>query len=558
MDGPAFKNPQRIAQLTMPDISPALSASSDNPAVTLDYLLRRMRHKSDFPTLSASVSRIQALSEAENESLSGLCDEILKDVALTQKLLRLINTPHYRRSGGDAISTVSRAVSLVGLAGVRNLALSLMLVEHMEDKRHAHQLKEEFLRTVMAGTIASELCVNARDAEDAFIASLFRNLGRLLAAFYLPDEAQEVRELSRPAPDGTPASLTEAAASQQVLGLPFEDVGQAVGRTWALPDRLLNAMKTPTDLMPSRSVMGQPQQQPWLASLANAVADAMLFSPPEELGQRLSCLNQRYTGALELHANAVQDAAARARKRLTELTLALKLDLPKNSQAERLLDHFYVDAPNAGQTDGPDAEALGLATTDAEGALGADKITPPQDAADVLTSGIQDITNSMVDTFKLNDILRMILETIYRALDCRRVIFCLRDAKTLQLIGRIGLGQGADEMKASFQIPLKVDAGRPADLFTAVSLKGADTLIADASTDAIRGRLPTWFLDRVQAPTFLLLPLSMKHQGKDMVLGLIYADKAQAGSLQISEKDLSLLRTLRNQAVMAFKQTAGG
>ncbi|MGH6647007.1 HDOD domain-containing protein [Aquabacterium sp.] len=538
----------------MSDSLPPLPVSGDNPAVTLEYLLRRMRHKSDFPTLSSSVSRIQALSEAENESLGGLCDEILKDVALTQKLLRLINTPHYRRGGGDSISTVSRAVSLIGLAGVRNLALSLMLVEHMEDKKHAQQLKEEFLRTVMAGTLASELCTNSRDAEDAFIGSLFRNLGRLLAEFYLPDEAQEVRELARPAADGTPASLSEAAASAQVLGMPFEDLGQAVGQTWALPDRLLTAMKAPTGTVPTRSQLGKPEHQSWLATLANAAADAMLFSQPEELGKRLTILNQQYASSLELKPSAVQDAAARARKRLTELTKALKMEFPKNSQAERLLDHFYVDAPNAGQTEGPGPEALGLD----EGELAAGKVAVPQNSADVLTSGIQDITNTMVDSFKLNDILRMILETIYRALDCRRVIFCMRDAKTMQLIGRIGLGHGADGMKAAFQIPLRLAPGAPADLFTAVSLKGADTLISDASAEAILNRLPVWFRDRVQAPTFLLLPMVMKHQGKDMVLGLIYADKAQAGSLQISEKDLSLLRTLRNQAVMAFKQTTGG
>lgn len=536
---------------------PVDTVSGDNPAVTLDYLLRRMRHKSDFPTLSASVTRIQAMSESENESLGGLCDEILKDVALTQKLLRMINTAHYRRAGGDAISTVSRAVSLIGLAGVRNLALSLMLVEHMDDKKHAQQLKQEFLRTVMAGTLASELCSNAKEAEDAFIGALFRNLGRLLAEFYLPEEAQEVRQMTKPGPDGEPA-MTEAVASGQVLGMPFEDLGQSVGKTWALPDNLLTTMKAPTGNLPTRSLAARPERLHWLATLANQAADAMMFAPPEEMGQKLASLNQKFAASLELTGTAVQDAALRARKRLTELTQALKLDVPKNSPAERLLDHFYVDAPNAGQTDGPAPEALGLVVADADGALGADKAAAPKDAAGVLTSGIQDITNSMVDSFKLNDILRMILETIYRALDCRRVIFCLRDAKTMQLIGRIGLGEGADTLKGTFQIPLRVAAGAQADLFTAVSLKGADTLISDASAPAIVSRLPHWFRDRVQAPTFLLLPLQMKHQGKDMVLGLIYADKAHAGALQISEQDLSLLRTLRNQAVMAFKQTAGG
>jgi HD-like signal output (HDOD) protein len=115
----------------------APSAVRGDDAVTLEFLMRRMRQKSDFPTLGASVSRIQAMSEAENESLSRLCDEILKDVALTQKLLRVVNTAYYRRAGSDSISTVSRAVTLIGVAGIRNLALSLMLVEHMQDKQHA-------------------------------------------------------------------------------------------------------------------------------------------------------------------------------------------------------------------------------------------------------------------------------------------------------------------------------------------------------------------------------------------------------------------------------------
>ena len=104
---------------------------------TLEFLLRRMRHKSDFPALSDSVLRIQRVATSENESLGSLSDEILKDVALTNKLLRLVNTAHYAQAGGGSVSTVSRAVALVGFAGIRNMALRLVLLEHMQDKAHA-------------------------------------------------------------------------------------------------------------------------------------------------------------------------------------------------------------------------------------------------------------------------------------------------------------------------------------------------------------------------------------------------------------------------------------
>lgn len=529
-------------------------ATGEAPSVTLEYLLRRMRHKSDFPTLSESVTRVQALSEAENESLSRLCDEILKDVALTQKLLRVVNTAHYRRAGTDSISTVSRAVALVGVGGIRNLALSLMLVEHMEDKQHAQQLKEEFLRTVMAGTLASELCTNAKDAEQAYIEALFRNLGRLLVGFYLPEDAQEIRALIQ-GKDGA-APMNEAKASLQVLGLGFEALGVAVGKSWSLPESLLSNMSSPAGPVPGKSLAARPERRAWLASLANEAANAMLNCEPTEVGDALAALGQHYAVPLDLPPQAVQEAAARARKRLTELTRVLNLKLEPDSHAERLLEAYYVDAPNAGQADsGPSPESLGLAWTDEEGALASGELPTPVASVDILTSGIQDITNTLVDSFQLNEVLGMILETVYRALDCRRVVFCLRDARSASLVGRIGLGQGADQLKSAFVIPLKAPEGASVDLFSAVCIKGVDTLIADANASSVASRLPHWFVQRVRAPTFLLLPMTMKRQGQDVVLGMIYADRDQADSLNITEKELSLLRTLRAQAVMAFKQS---
>ena len=82
--------------------------------------------------------------------------------------------------------------------------------------------------------------------------------------------------------------------------------------------------------------------------------------------------------------------------------------------------------------------------------------------------------------------------------------------------------------------------------------KGADTLISDATVPNIAARLPAWYREKVNAPAFLLLPLMLK----GAPFALIYADKAQPGGIDLGEKELSLLRTLRNQAVMAFRQAS--
>jgi hypothetical protein len=41
---------------------------------------------------------------------------------------------------------------------------------------------------------------------------------------------------------------------------------------------------------------------------------------------------------------------------------------------------------------------------------------------------------------------------------------------------------------------------------------------------------------------------------KDKAIGMFYADMLTANSLKVTQHQLSLLRTLRNQAVLAIKQ----
>ena len=270
---------------------------------TLDFLLRRMRHKSDFPALTEHVLRIQRMANSDSESLSTLADEILKDVALTQKLLRMVNTAQYRRNN-HGVATVSRAVALVGLAGIRNLALSLVLVEHMKDKAHAQRLKEEFLRSLLAGQLAHALSASARDAEEAFLGAMFYNLGKLLAEYYFPDEAEAIRTQLRltPAPPGGrthPDQLADRAA-HTVLGLGFEALGMGVARHWSLPDSLQRCMRRPDGVVPAQTLATGAERLRWLAVAANEVSDAMWQADDAGLPASLDAVVQRHGRVLGL------------------------------------------------------------------------------------------------------------------------------------------------------------------------------------------------------------------------------------------------------------------
>ena len=286
---------------------------------------------------------------------------------------------------------------------------------------------------------------------------------------------------------------------------------------------------------------------------ANDAADAVLAHDEKALPPKLERLAQQYAASLGLDADHVVQSVHQARDRLAQTAEALGIAVLPQSPAARLAHRLPPK-----DTAAAEREAAGHLATDAPDTLGdlalsaappePQVATPTADAVAVglLSTGIQDVTQALADGGALNDVLRMVLETLFRALGCRRVLLCLRDTTGQQLLGRMGLGEEATEVARRFKLPLQ----GANDLFALVCNKGVDTLISDASAPNVAQRLPAWYREQIGAPCFLLLPLQLK----GAPLGLIYADTATAGAIALGEQPLALVKTLRNQAVMAFRQ----
>lgn len=97
---------------------------------------------------------------------------------------------------------------------------------------------------------------------------------------------------------------------------------------------------------------------------------------------------------------------------------------------------------------------------------------------------------------------------------------------------------------------LCVPFGRSQDVFSVVLAKNVDLLISDVDADNIRSHVPEWFRRSALGRSFLLLPIVIEGRA----IGLFYGDKAGAGELAIGPGEMNLLKTLRNQAVLALRQ----
>lgn len=528
----------------------------------LDVLLRRMQAESDFPALSEAIGDINRIASSDREGVNELSNHILRDFALTNKLLKLANVAVYNQVGGGSISTISRAVVVLGFDAVRSIALSLILFDNLEDKAHAQLLKEEFVKVLYAGMLAREMAGRAqvKDVEEAFIGAMLHNLGRMLAMFYFPEESALIRQ--RIEDEG----LDDARVSLEVLGVTFENLGIGIARNWGFPDQLVQSMKS----LPAGKVRkgsSNVERLRALAGFSNELCEIILNTPDADHGKALAGLKTRFSDTVPVTAEQLAGVMEKSMQDIAQFAQVVNVSLKHSDFARQASKWAGMAVPqglppadaSAGTSSeqAPDAMAALDASVlhqhapamepDAEDAGGQLPRTP-EEIQSILTSGLQDVSNSLIDdAISINDILRMILEAMYTGMGFEHVVLCIKDGRRNTMCGKFGFGDGVQQLVKAFDFSL---AAQP-DVFLVALQNNADILITDIDDPKIATRVPAWYRQHVPARTFVLFPITVK--GKPV--GLIYADRPHPGDITIPEKELSLLKSLRNQAVLAIRQS---
>jgi len=148
---------------------------------------------------------------------------IIEDFALTQKVLKLANSTMYAPFGNGS-DTVSSAVDVLGSEALLHLVLGADLVSEEELQQDEH-LSQSLLASELARTAFVDR------AEDASIATLMLEIGRLMVGKYLPAEASAIAvKLS--------AGADPQVAAKSVLGMSYQDIGVELAARWNLPQTL--------------------------------------------------------------------------------------------------------------------------------------------------------------------------------------------------------------------------------------------------------------------------------------------------------------------------------
>lgn len=495
-------------------------------AATVQELLQDLAKVRDFPSLSQVIARVNQIAQSEHSRNDELTEAILKDVSLTNKLLRIVNSAHFGQFGSSgAINTISRAIVILGFDTVRDVALSLMLFEHLANHAQAKELKGEAVESFFCGLIGRALAAQSgmRDGEEVFICALFRNLGRLMCRLHFYERSQEVERLVKT------EGLEEETASRRVFGLSYDEFGLALGRLWHLPASLMQGMH-PLPPGPVKAPGNELARLQVLSSLAHDLYVSTRSVTLEKMPAAIAEVSQRYGQAVNLHPESLLQLMYDASAVMEREARILEVDVHASPLLKRLLK-TDVPAAQAGEAEVPGA----LPETEAS----------QTDSTSILITGMQDLTSMMLGQFKPSDLLHVAAELLYRSSCFDRVLICSIDSAGRELIGRIAFGRQSDALKRAARIPLTVSG----DVFYAATGKHVDILIADTQAENIRSRIPKWYADKVGARSFILLPVTLGNR----TVALIYGDRRDT-SLQLPPQTLNLVKALRNQVALALRQ----
>jgi HD-like signal output (HDOD) protein len=513
------------------------TSDPDQEITNAQQLLDDLSKTKDFPALSQVISKVNRIASSDTSRTDELTESILKDVSLTNKLLRVVNSVHYKQFGTGPVNTVSRAIIILGYNAVRDAALSLMLFEHLADHAQAGELQGEAVESFYCGVLGRALAARSgcRDGEEVLICALFHNLGRMVCRLHFFDKSKEVEALV------AEQNLTEAAASRRIFGLSYDEFGQALGRHWHLPGTLLQGM-SPLPHGPAKA--GESSRVQILANMANELYVATRDTPPEAMKEAYQELMKRYGQAVHLQTDDLEELVYQAGSLLKDEADILRVDLKTSPLLTRLLSRDERE-DEAETSTASEAEQVAEEIEAGEAVESAQVAPAPTDPTTILISGMQELTSLLLENAKPADILHVAAELLYRANCFDNVLICTIAANGKELVGRIGLGANAERNKTGVRIPL---AFTP-DVFHVAVSKRADLLISDTRADSIRNRIPTWYAEKIGAHSFLLLPISMN----DRTVAVIYADKVD-GPLQLPQQTLGLIKALRNQLTLALRQ----
>ena len=184
-----------------------------------------------MPSLPTSVTKVLEICNNPRTSPADLNHVISLDPVLVGRVLKLINSAYYGL--GQTVTSLVRAIIMLGINTVKNLVLSTAVVGQLTSKKSPGLEMEGFWRHslsvgVSAKLLAKKRGIDSKLIEEYFVAGLLHDIGKVPLNAVLSEDY--IRTVSAADRERKPLSLAE----ENALGMNHCQAGAMIVAAWKL------------------------------------------------------------------------------------------------------------------------------------------------------------------------------------------------------------------------------------------------------------------------------------------------------------------------------------
>lgn len=422
----------------------------------------------ELPVLAQTLNQINSITESHTSSVHDLAEVILRDADLTSQVLKISNTVYYNPSS-QVISTVSRAIALVGFETVKGIAMTSALIDALLSKQpRPHLLKN--LAFALHGAVQARQLLGAQDGrrrEEIFIAALLSSIGELVFWSCNTTQAAQLEEALQ--------QQSPSSAQRAVLGTTFPEVTRQLMESWHL-GTLIRAV---AGTRPEGALVEQ------IRLICRLVREAETgWDTPRAADTREQLARSLGTPLATLQGQLRQN-------------LQQTVDIARTYRIEMILPYLPLQTRRAGHR-------------------------PPAPTGDpaLQLQILRDMALILAERPSLNAILQILAEGIHRGVGLERVAILILSARENRFLPRIVLGHRTEHWKVQFTLPPE---GRTV-LHEALKEPHL-ALLGSAEGGLAKSLEPLAFDPWIGRHPGVLAPLTIGSR----CVGLLYADRGEQG-----------------------------
>lgn len=449
-----------------------------------------MLRAQELPIFSNTAQSIYKSLDDSSKGAMDLAAIILQDPNLTAKLLKISNTPYYNPSR-QKISTVSRAIIILGAGVIRELTLACSFFESILSSNNKERANQEIGQAIHAAVQARELAIGMRDVspEEVFVAALLLNIGHIAFWCSHSKQAAQVNDLIEK------KKLAAQDAEKQILGFTLQDLGKKLSKSWRLGGLIEESI--------CRSQTNDRRTQ--IVLMGSEISEALKSG--WESTAMSNCLKN-----LEKLTGTPSDELIAKIKKNTAAAVKIAQQFGAHDASKFISREIVVSLEEEVDSDKPDKKQIQFQI-------------------------LQDISSHISGNINLNLLFEMVLEGIHRGVEMDRTLFLLLSPDKHTLNEKISLGW--QKQPGTEKIHIQDSETNSNLFFHALHQKGAMWI----QPEKYEALYTTQLIQIVGKNACFIFPVYTENKA----IGLIYADRA-LNNAPLTQSDFSVANHFAKQA----------